>query len=241
MACLRVWHNASKTANGRWAAMRGPVMRRMLGAALLGVWISGALLLGVLALARAAPPVGLSFSRFEGERGRLFVYVDAISGETLTRRAPLNTLDAAVEAFDPEPRSPDGTRVVLPRITEDGVDLFIADSTGALTQLTDLRDFPPSNRADWQMRSNTYPLWSLDGQWISFLSAGPQARLDLYRVRPDGTELRMLYAGVTTPTPLNLRWLPLQEQTFPVWLALGVWLLVGGVGVWFWTKGLAAG
>ena len=212
--------------------MRRHILKRVVALAALGVLISGALLMGVLALARFGPPLALVFSRFEGERGRYLVYVDAASGAALARRTPLQASDVAALPFDPEPRSPDGARTVLPRITGDGVDLFIADASGVLTQLTNLSAFPPGPRDDWRMRSNTYPLWSPDGQWISFLSAGTDGRLDLYRVRPDGTDLRMLYADVTTPTPLNLRWVALPESAFPVWLLLGVWLLPGVAVVW---------
>jgi hypothetical protein len=221
--------------------MRGIVTRPTISAALLILWISGALLLAVLALARPALPVGLVFSRFEGEEGRFVVYVDAGSGAALARRTPVQASDVAAMPFDPEPRSPDGTQVVLPRITRDGVDLFIADAAGTLTQLTDLKTFPPGPRSDWQMRSNTYPLWSPDGRWISFLSAGTDARLDLYRVRPDGTGLRMLYASVTTPTPLNLRWVALPDPAFPAWLLLGMWLLAGVVLAAWWLRDRRAG
>ena len=78
------------------------------------------------------------------------------------------------------------------------------------------------------MRSNTYPLWSPDGRWISFVSTFPeQEGVDLYLVSAEGNELRRIYANVVTPTPLSLRWIAAPAEPFSPWLALTV--LAGGV------------
>lgn len=217
--------------------MRRLVLKRTLAVAALGTVICGGLLLAALALSRLGPPAALVFGRFEAERGRFWVYLDPESGATLERYTPLHDARAAVPPFEPEPRSPDGRRRVMPRITPDGVDLFIADESGHLTQLTHLADFPAGSRPDWQMRSNTYPLWSPNGRWITFLSAGPEARLDLYRIDANGLGLRRLYVDAASLTPLNLHWVAMPEQPFSAGLALAALLgMIGVFSAWAWLK-----
>ena len=203
--------------------------------ALIGLLAVCALILLVLAVARTAPPTGLVFSQFERERGRYYVYLDPYSGVALERRAALHDVEAATIPMEPAPHSPDETRTVMPRVTEDGVDLFVEDASGTLTRITRLQDFPSSAQLSLNMRSNTHPLWSPDGRWISFISADPLARMDLYLVSADGEGLRRIYLDVSTPTPLNLRWLPLPEQPFPVGLLAAA--LAGSAALVAWNFG----
>ena len=192
--------------------------------ALLLAVLSGGLALLALGVARAAPSSALVFNRFEPGRGQYFVYLDPLAGVSLERGDPAHDPDALNAAPQPAQLSPDGSRAILPRVTEDGVDLFISEPGGALTRL-----IPPGEFAAG-MRSNTYPLWSPDGQWISFVSTGPQQEgVDLYLVAPDGSDLRRIYADATTVTPLNLRWISVTAEPFSPWLALAA--LAGAVGI----------
>ena len=63
-------------------------------------------------------------------------------------------------------------------------------STGAVTQLT---------QYDGLSYQDSSPVWSPDGQWIAFLrldlSQAPNYHINVYRVRPDGTELTPLTPG----------------------------------------------
>jgi hypothetical protein len=214
------------------------VFRVMLWLAGVALVISAALLLLMLGLARSRPPLALVFSQYELARGSWTVYLDPATGARLERRTPLHESDVAVMALEPAPRSPDGLRTVRPSVTEDGVDLFIEDAAGARTRLTHFSDFPPGDAGVQMMRSNTVPLWSPDGQWISFISADPLAHLDLYLITATGDELRRIYADIRTPTPLSLRWVALPEQPFQPWLALGG--VVAAVGLWAWLRGRRA-
>ncbi|MBL8148128.1 MAG: PD40 domain-containing protein [Anaerolineae bacterium] len=189
--------------------------------------ISGGLALLVLGITRGASSSGLVFSQFEQGRGQYFVYLDPYRTLTVSRYAAIHGTEAANALREVASRSPDGSRSVIPRVTEDGVDLFIAGMDGGLTRLTQRSDFASDMPGVAEMRSNTYPLWSPDGQWISFVSTFPeQEGVDLYLVSAEGTALRRIYANVVTPTPLSLRWIAAPGEPFSPWLALSA--LAGG-------------
>ncbi len=211
-------------------------------AAAAAVIFCAALVLIALGLSRAAPSSGLVFSQFAQPAGRTVVYLDPFTGAALERAAAIHEQPDTAITPETEARSPDGTRTVWPQITEHGVDLFVEDAAGALVRLTQREAFSAAEAAP-AMRSNTFPIWSPDGQWISFISTDPQARMDLYLVRADGTALRRIYADVQTPMPLGLRWLGLPGQPFQPWLALAAFgVLVAAVfGIARLAKGRQAG
>jgi len=195
---------------------------------LLLIAISGGSALLALGITRGASSSALVFSQFDEGRGQYYVYLDPYRALTVSRYAALHDTEAANALREPAARSPDGSQSVIPRVTEDGVDLFIAGTDGALTRLTQRSAFASGMPGASVMRSNTYPLWSPDGRWISFVSTFPeQEGVDLYLVSAEGCELRRIYANVVTPTPLSLRWIAAPGQPFSPWLALGV--LAGGV------------
>lgn len=87
--------------------------------------------------------------------------------------------------------SPDGQRVVsLP--TPGNIDLFIVPPGGPAVQLTRFKDFPARRPGSDARRANLYPLWSPDYAWIVFLSSDEVGHIDLYAIRPDGSDLRRL-------------------------------------------------
>lgn len=196
--------------------------------ALLALVVSGGLMLLTLGVSRGVPPSALVFSRFDGERGQYYVYLDPYLGVSLDRDVPAHDGETTGMPPEPAPLSPDGSRTVMPRVTEDGVDLFVSDTGGRLTRLTHRSDFATASTSAGDMRSNTYPLWSPDGQWISFVSTRPQQEgVDLYLVSAEGSALRRVYANLTTRSPLGLRWIAVSGELFSPWLALAA--LVGVV------------
>jgi hypothetical protein len=198
-------------------------MRAMMSFAAALAVVCAALVLLTLGLARSALASGLTFTQYTQAAGRSIVYLDPFTRTALQRadRSP-SPIEHPAEAM---PRSPDGTRVVLPQVTSSGVDLFVEEADGTLTRLTRPDDAAPGRR------SNTFPLWSPDGAWVSFVSTDPELHMDLYIVRADGTDLRRVYPNVRTPIPLSLRWVALDEQPFQPWLALaGLGALM--VGIW---------
>ncbi|HYO87550.1 MAG TPA: hypothetical protein VER79_02825 [Candidatus Limnocylindrales bacterium] len=209
--------------------MRATPLSFLLRLATLTGLISTALILLTLGLTRSGPSSGLVFSQYAQPAGRTYVYLDPFSGAELERKQPLHD-EAAIQPLDSAPRSPDGTRTVIPRITPDGVDLFVVADAGTEVRLTPANMAPRTAEPPMDRRSNTFPLWSPDGQWITFISADMHAHMDLYIVRPDGAGLRRIYANVSTPMPLGLRWLALPDLPFQPWPALGL-LLITGVGL----------
>ncbi len=168
-----------------------------------------ALAMLVLTAARLAPGTGMVFSAFAPAGDRTYLYLDPFSGRQLVSGVPRHA--PGDEFAVGRAVSPDGTRTVVPRITESGVDLFVEAAAGAELRLT-----PQSVTK----RSNTSPVWSPDGDWISFISVTATARMDLYLVRPDGTQLQRVYAELSRRMVPGPRWLKLPGQPIPAGLAL---------------------
>lgn len=200
-----------------------------------GMALCAALILLTLGLARTAAPVALMFSQFQPPGGQSIVFLDPFTGVGVERSAALfPPVDSGAASAA---RSPDGAHVVRPQVTSSGVDLFVERADGALVRLT------TANGPAAEQRSNTLPVWSPDSQWISFISTSPQAQMDVYLVRADGTQLRRLYANAHTPMPRGLRWFAPPEQPFEPWLALGALgiLVAGGFGLRALAKDRPAG
>lgn len=144
----------------------------------------------------------LRYAQFTYGAGRYSIYLDPIR-QIRVRGAPLQY----VSPFNGRPLSPDGAAYITPRTTDTGVDLFLVALDGSWQRrLTHIDAFPPITHAFRSMRSNTFPLWSPDGEWIAFVSTDFLSQQEIYLIRPDGSDLRRVAAYVSTPTPLQLRW-----------------------------------
>lgn len=108
--------------------------------------------------------------------------------------------------------SPDGSRIVTQTV-EDGIgQLIVMDADGSnarrITDLpADVPTFSPGGIFP-DMRGAVTPAWSPDGEWIAFAS-NHEGNYELYRIRPDGSELTRL-----TRTPeqeLSVGWGPLRR------------------------------
>ncbi len=113
--------------------------------------------------------------------------------------------------------SPDGERIVYHKNTA-GDPTYVADRDGTNSRLI--------LGSDGGVHQH-YPTWSVDGEWI-YLTRGRSTTLemDLWRVRPDGTELEQLTRGeldVRDPTPID-------EQTV-LYSARDA----DGAGPWLWA------
>lgn len=193
----------------RHGAVFGSVLRLFGRAAVAASLVFSALVMVVLTTARIAPGTGMLFSESAPTGDRTYLYLDPFSGRQLVSGAPRHP--AGAESAVGRAVSPDGTRTVVPRITERGVDLFVQSEGGAELRLT-----PPSATKG----SNTSPAWSPDGDWISFISVTATSQMDLYLVRADGTQLRRVYAELGRRMVPGPRWLTLPGQPLPAVLAL---------------------
>jgi TolB protein len=100
--------------------------------------------------------------------------------------------------------SPDGTKIAFlsERITGKGG--FIADvGTGAVVPLLD-----PSTSQ--KVTSINFLAWSPDGRWVAFAS-DHEGKLEIYRVRPDGTGLTRMTTGAELGS-VGLWWSPNGQQ-----------------------------
>lgn len=161
----------------------------------------------------------LVYSQFEVGIGRYYVYVDTARG---TRVAQVNALHG--EGFgQSRPVSPDGTMSISTRPTAHGVDLYIRDQGDGVPRRLTRWDAFTTGDVTGDMRSNTYPVWSPDGEWIAFISSG-SAQMDIYIIRPDGNNIRRLASDVGTPTPLEMRWGSFQDRP----LGVAEFAVIGG-------------
>lgn len=176
----------------------------------------------LMLLARAGTtPSALVYSQFEAGIGRYYVYVDAGRGIRAARRDALHNA-AGIQS---RPVSPDGSMVITTRPTANGVDLFIRDMGDGVPRRLTRWDAFETGDLTGDMRSNTYPVWSPDGEWVAFISSDSTAQMDIYAIRPDGSNLRLLASDVGTPTALEMRWGSFQEHPLDVTALLAV----GGV------------
>jgi hypothetical protein len=110
---------------------------------------------------------------------------------------------------------PDGWRVVsLP--TPGNIDLFIVPPDEPAIPLTHFSDFPARGLSGDARRANLYPLWSPDYRWIVFLSSDEVGHMDLYAVRPDGSDLRRLAYRINTQGLGRPMWVRLTGHAFAI-------------------------
>lgn len=102
-------------------------------------------------------------------------------------------------------------RRIIPLMSSDMLDteLFLNAPGAESFQLTYSSDFP-STQANSPFpqgggnppRLNAYPVWTPDGGWVVFLSADEVGNIDLYAIRPDRSELRLLAQHVLATQPV---------------------------------------
>jgi hypothetical protein len=94
--------------------------------------------------------------------------------------------------------------------TPGNIDLFLVGPDTKRFQLTHFKDFPPLRPGRDPRRANLYPLWSPDAVWIIFLSSDEVGHIDLYAIRPDGSDMRSLAYHINTEEPVHPQWVTLK-------------------------------
>ena len=157
------------------------------GAAVLGATI---LLACSSAVAAATPAPGGEIVFVRGSvAGDSAIYVVGARRHGLRRITTRNT-----GSYEQPAWSPDGSRLVFVRSTDGQrtFRLYITDPNGrGLRALTPKRGLVASS-----------PSWSPNGRWIAFTGSGGvfgECKSDLFVIRPDGTGLRRVLAGVSNP------------------------------------------
>jgi hypothetical protein len=106
--------------------------------------------------------------------------------------------------------SPDGGRIAFAGVCDIGlVCIYTIDTDGsARTQVTRNVPVDPAN-ASFGDHDN-HPRWSPDGQWILFLRDhyGTSYKQDIMKVRPDGSGLTTLVAGLVADASMRASWSP---------------------------------
>jgi Tol biopolymer transport system component len=126
----------------------------------------------------------------------------AAEGREIAYSSVLRTINIQTAAFDPvadtvigEPTwlttgswswsspdpSPDGRWVTFYSLAEPEGNIYVAHPDG-----TGLRQVTGDSAGD------RVPRWSPDGQWIAFFSSSRGEKIDIWKIRPDGSELQQL-------------------------------------------------
>lgn len=179
-------------------------MRVWWRAAFFSGLIGAALVLLTVCMAQRQPSLVLEYSEvWRDERLKAVYYIDLERGIRVRELSPL-----AVIQIETDDTAPDGRRVVaLP--TPGNIDLFLTAPGVTRFQLTHFNEFPARRGGRDPRRANLYPMWSPDSQWVVFLSTDEVGHIDLYTVRPDGSDLHPLAAHTNSEGPLNPMWVEL--------------------------------
>lgn len=172
------------------------MIARVTGIGVMG--LSGAMLLVLLA-GRLMTPFAVAFNQFDTVNGVYYVHlVDPV--HLLSHDLSFGKVENATETIPPEV-----TKVrAAPRAGS--VELFVEWADGRQQQIT----FPDSfGNHVTEQRYNAVPVWSPDGDRIAFISAYGQGHMDIYVIRPDGSDLRLVAHDVESVTGLRLRWVSL--------------------------------
>jgi hypothetical protein len=175
----------------------------------------------VMALRAGSTPTALMYSQFERALGRYLVYVDPLRGIYARQFRPSDEIGNVANRS----LSPDGTTYVAAYPTTSGVDLFAFDmGAGTYRQLTQSTAFNAVEQN--AMRSNTFPVWSPDGEWIAFISSDLRAGVGVFVISANGETLLRAARDVSTPGPLLLRWGSFKERPFqPLPLLILIFIL----------------
>lgn len=198
------------------------MFRLYLRLTLLLAWITCAAAAAMLLPRAYYTPTALVYSQFRQGTGYYFVYVDVLHGIRARHIEPRENVRVTSERA----MSPDGKTYVAAYPTLHGVDLFAIEmEAGVYRQLTETGMFDNSAST---MRSNTYPVWSPDGEWIAFVSSNA-IQVDIYIISATGDILKRVARDVSSPAPLQLRWGSFRERRFDplplvIVLALGAWI-----------------
>ncbi len=173
-----------------------------------GLGITAALF-GLLAVMRTAanwwmPTAAvLEYDLFRPAQEMVYtVYADV--DRQLSVQFPFPVSVTPIEKLD---RRADGWRVFsMPTAGSGNADIFIVKPGGIPRQLTQPSDFPPRRGGRDARRSSNFPRWSADGAWIAFVSSDEAGQVDLYIMRADGRELRLIAERIRTRLPLHPRW-----------------------------------
>lgn len=162
-----------------------PVMRRL--AILLSLFVlaaSAVVALPVVSLP-GHPPKALAHATTSLKAGDVvftrggYIYKHTASGDSSVYGSDVNLI-GQVDV------SPDGSKIAFVRSPASGCNgfcLYVINSDGSgLTQVTDHTSSTQAN--------DSYPRWSRDGQWLTFIryeqGASPDTR-DVYKIHPDGS------------------------------------------------------
>lgn len=164
----------------------------------------------VILLARlGGMTLAMQFGQAPLNNSTIFYFVvDVQRGLRLPQDQPLDTTISVNRET-----AADGRRVLSAQ-RGGNIDLFVVGSDGVWQAITHFSDFSPARTERDARRANLYPSWSPDGQWIAFVSADVNGRLDLYAVRPGSTDLRQLGEHIRVVTPFPPRWIVI-PASFP--------------------------
>lgn len=110
--------------------------------------------------------------------------------------------------FDMSPDwSPDGERIAFVSERDGVAGLYSMAADGS--DLQRLSGAPEGDTAPvWASQGIYTPLWSPDGAWIAFGSWNEAGGLDVFAIRPDGTDLRRLTTGMNSSA---MSWSPASQ------------------------------
>lgn len=195
---------------------------------LMGLVVSAGTTAVVFITRRIDPGAVLVYAQFRRGEGRYLQYHDPFRQISLRKRQTAHMME---QSYQEGTFAPDGQSYIIPRPTANGVDLFLVGADRSIRQqLTHFEDFPLLEHRYNRMRSNTYPVWSPDGHWVAFISSDLMGYMDIFIIRPDGSDLSLVRHDVGTPVPLVLRWVVIDSKDISAGSALLIQIGLLGAG-----------
>jgi hypothetical protein len=150
------------------------------------VWLAGALLAPALIVSGVVPSASAKGGGRVVKAGDVFFEHDFGSSSEVAQLSGGIVTDLAT-GIEPDV-SADGSRVAFVGIVGFNEPLEVMNSDGSdVTQI----DFPSTNNTTDNIIDG-YPRWSPDGQWIVFAKEETGQHAQIFKVRPDGTDLTQL-------------------------------------------------